>query len=580
MQALRFAFLFLLAAGALAVLAPAAHARSLAMEEMAVELEVGEDGVLRVVERLRVSFRGSWNGIFRSIPYADVRFFGSRRSIALRVDAVEDGDGNELEHWRSKERGRLVLKIRVPGARNAVREVVIRYRALNVLLAYEAAESSFGGHDELYWNVVGPEWDFPIKRVRCTVKLPASVVSLDPSEVSTRTLQGVYGSTEAGPALTRADDGSYRLESTRTLNAGEALTIAVAFPPGYIAHPGWGTRLLWFLQVNWFVLIPFAALLLWIFLWWRFGRDTLGGRTIIPEFEPPKGLTAAEVGVLLDERLDQRDVSAGIVDLAARGILTIEDRGSTRRLELHRDRMKGAGLNAVDRKLIKGLFGSKDKVRLSSLKYAFVKRLENLRTEVEDSLLKHGFWHERPSSVKGKWLGITFVAVLVLLGAWMFFPKVYLLSLVPCAIGMFWIARHMARRTPKGFDALARVLGMQEYMVTAERERMAELPMETFEKLMPYAVAFGLHERWAEAFAEIFQQDPSWVRGSGKGYVLAHTLDGLGNDVGRNLYSGPRPPKSSGGSSSSFGGGWSGGSGFSGGGFSGGGFGGGGGGGW
>lgn len=179
-----------------------AHARSLTMEEMDVELRVGGDGILHVTERLRVRFDGSWNGIFRNIPYADLRYGTYRRTIGLRVDAVEDGQGEALEHWRSKRRGRFELKIRVPGASDATREVVIRYRAMNVLLAYDAEESTFGGHDELYWNVVGGEWEFPIERVSCRVILPEAIQALGPDVVHTRVFDpslGLTGPQAGGP---------------------------------------------------------------------------------------------------------------------------------------------------------------------------------------------------------------------------------------------------------------------------------------------------------------------------------------------------------------------------------------------
>ena len=557
--------------------APAAHARSLSMEQLDVELSVGEDGILTVTERLRVRFDGSWNGIFRTIPYVDRVRFGVRRSLVLRVDTVEDASGRALEYWKSKTGNRLKLKIRVPGASNATRDVVIRYRALNVLLAYEAEDSEFGGHDELYWNVVGGEWEFPIERVTCTVRLPDAIVALGDEHVRTRTYRGVYGGSQPGPELERRDDGTYALADDARYQVGEYLTVAVAFPPGHIEHPGFGTRVLWFVQVNWFIFIPILALLLWFVLWWTRGRDAMRGRVVIPEFEAPAGLGAAEVGVLLDETLHPHDVTAGILDLAVRGLITVHVSDKRRTLELHRDRLTHAELSAVDRRLIDGVFGDdRTKRRLSSLKYGFVRELDRLKTLAEKELVGHGFWREKPSSTKNAWTGITLLAALVLGGLTFVFGPLYAFVMIPCVIGMFIIARQMSRRTPKGMDALARVMGMQEYMVTAERDRMKSLPMDMFEKLLPFAVAFGLHDRWLEAFASLYEQDPSWIarEGAYQGSLL-HTLDGLDGDVSKNLYSGPRPPKSSGGS-----GGWSGGSGFSGGGFSGGGFGGGGGGGW
>ena len=48
-------------------------------------------------------------------------------------------------------------------------------------------------------------------------------------------------------------------------------------------------------------------------------------RPIGVRYEPPKGLTPAETGTMMDERVDMRDITATLVDLAVRGILIIEE---------------------------------------------------------------------------------------------------------------------------------------------------------------------------------------------------------------------------------------------------------------
>jgi uncharacterized membrane protein YgcG len=557
-----------------------AHARSLSMARMEVDLRVSENGVLHVEERLDVRFTGSYNGIFRFLPYADLRFASLRRSIALRIDAVQDGEGHDLTYWTSRKHGNLVLKIRVPGARDAVRRVVIRYRALNVVLGYDAENSPFGGHDELYWNVVGTGWLFPIEKVAVNVTLPDSLKGLPADRFHSRAWHGRYAADRTGTrgALARDARGAFHGQMGR-LRPGEAYTIALAFPPGYVDHPGFWMRAWWFLQVNWFLLLPLALLLAWFVLWWTKGRDALGKRTIIPEYEPPDGLEPSAVGVLLDERLDHRDVTAALIDLAVRGVLTITVKKGRRRLELHRDKMADAGLSAFDTRLIEGLFGKdKTRVALSSLKYEFVKDLSTLKGLAEHDLVARGYWRKGPRGVKAQWqiLTVLVVGCACLLG--FAFGMGYVLFTALCGVPMWILAGRMPRRSRKGLDALARVRGMQEYMMTAERERMKALPMGTFEKLLPFAIAFGIHDRWLKAFKDLFQQPPDWYATDASRFswlALDRSISGMNRDVGRSLYSGPRPPKSSGGS-----GGWSGGSGFSGGGFSGGGFGGGGGGGW
>ena len=72
----------------------------------------------------------------------------------------------------------------MPGAQDAVRTVVLRYRVRNALRFFEE-------HDELYWNVTGDEWEMPIEAASATVMLPPTVAGL-----RALAFTGGYGSTE------------------------------------------------------------------------------------------------------------------------------------------------------------------------------------------------------------------------------------------------------------------------------------------------------------------------------------------------------------------------------------------------
>jgi uncharacterized membrane protein len=304
----------------------------------------------------------------------------------------------------------------------------------------------------------------------------------------------------------------------------------------------------------------------------------------VPEFEAPDGLRPAEIGILADDRMDQRDLTASIVDLAVRGLLSIEYGGKGKTtLKLQREKLAGFGLSAYEDKLVDALFGDeKSERKLTDLKYQFYRRIDGIRDAAVEGLVAKRLFHKVPALVSAQWAALTLLVAGVLggLGFAMAWPATFWLTLVVCTVLMFVLARHMPQRTKKGLDALARVRGLEDYLVTAESQRMRALPMETLEALIPYALALGVADRWIDAFTAIYATQPDWVH-STDGWspaMLGRTLDSMQADVGSNLYSGPRAQTSSGGTS--FGGSWSGGSGFSGGGSSGGGFGGGGGGGW
>jgi uncharacterized membrane protein len=146
-----------------------------------------------------------------------------------------------------------------------------------------------------------------------------------------------------------------------------------------------------------------------------------------------------------------------------------------------------------------------------------------------------------------------------------------ILSGILSAIIWWLFAREMKAHTVKGAQTRVHVLGFQEFMTRVDADRLKRMPPDTFEKFLPFAMALGVEHNWAQAFAGIVQNPPTWYASPG-GYntfnplFFSNSMHSMASDMHQTFVSAPR--------SSSSGSGWSGGGG---GGFSGGGFGGGGG---
>jgi uncharacterized membrane protein YgcG len=568
----------------LLVAATPVEARSLELQEFHSTIDVEPGGIVRVEERIAVEFRGSWNGIFREIPYGYTYPSGIRGKIRLVVDGVEDGNGNAFRYWETRRRGRLRLKIAVPGARDARRNVVIRYHAEDVIRSIGGSDAGYGLHDELYWNVTGNGWPVPIHNVTAEVRLPDGIPADD---VRVTAYTGLGGSRAGAYEVERRGDDALVFTTNRRLAPHAGLTIVVGFPPGHVEHPSIFRRAGWFVAANWFVGVPLSLLFVWWFLWWTRGRDSIKDRTIVPEWEPPLGLRPSEVGVLIDDNMDQRDLTASIFDLAVRGVLTIHETDSTSgkpdyKLVLNEQVLDGAELETFEEALIDSLFGGQSEVTLGSLNRNFLDKAVRVSRKVSEDLVVKGLFRARPETVRQTWLILTFVALVGSVAFGIFVGRTipYWVTLVLCLPPMFVLGWKMPQRTKQGLDALAHIKGMEEYLSTAERERMEKLPLHQVERLLPYAIALDLHDRWTEAFSGMFEKQPRWYVNPHGGWspALFHTVVGdMNRSVTANLYSVPRTQSSG---SSGWGGGYSGGGGFSGGGSSGGGFGGGGGGGW
>lgn len=158
-----------------------------------------------------------------------------------------------------------------------------------------------------------------------------------------------------------------------------------------------------------------------------------------------------------------------------------------------------------------------------------------------------------------------------------------ILPVVICGISTFLLIIlmiFMDKRTEQGTLWLGQILGLKEFIISCEQERLELLVKDdpsAFYAILPYAYVLGISDVWVKKFESIAMNNPSWYVGP-QGNVFTTVL--WWNHFHycfNHIYTATTytPPHTSGTGGGSFGGG-----GFSGGGFSGGGFGGGGGGSW
>ena len=296
------AFLTLIYLGALSQPQALRAQRTLEIQEFNAVLQVEENGDVHVLESIQVRFNGSWNGMFRTIPveYRDPQGFCHR--LFLDFEAVTDESGQPLTTEVSREGAYRKVKIWVPGARDVTRTISLRYTVTNALRFFEE-------HDELYWNVTGTEWDVPIQSASAIVELPDGADGLRATAFT-----GAYGSSAQDADISEIEHGFY-FEATRGLSFREGLTIVVGWNPGAVTRPGALEKASLFMRSNWLLFLPILSFLIMLQIWRTWGRDP-ARRSIVPQYAPPEGLTPGEVGTLVDNRPDARDVTAVLVHLA------------------------------------------------------------------------------------------------------------------------------------------------------------------------------------------------------------------------------------------------------------------------
>ena len=219
-----------LASALLAALLLAAPAAARAEERIlsyVSDVHVGKDGSLDVTETIRVRSEGTsiQHGIFRSFPISKLNADGRRVKVDFKVVSVaRDG---ALEKWTQETDEELGFKL----IRMGDAAVLLPPGEHSYVLRYQTNGSldRYSRYDELYWNVTGNGWPFPIDLAEARITLPARTPFGDRAAYTGRT-----GSTARDAEIVTETPGLIVFRTTRPLGRKEGLTIAVAWPKGVI----------------------------------------------------------------------------------------------------------------------------------------------------------------------------------------------------------------------------------------------------------------------------------------------------------------------------------------------------------
>jgi uncharacterized membrane protein YgcG len=571
------------------------------IREFNVLLAIQPDRTLDVTETIDANFEVSKHGIYRDIP---IRYAVGMHQYALpfHLLGVDDGSGNSHPTQVSNFENRV--QIRIGEAARVLQGPVryrIRYRVLRAILqeGNRAWEKDAHARAVLRWVAAGTEWGVPVEKTVVTVALPRD---LDDSQVTYDAWTGAYGAKNKDFVKRRIDAHTLAFETGR-FRPGEGITVEVAMPGDAVAASGWARELSWWLLDNFpYAIFPLTLALCWAGWFYR-GRDLPGQGTIVVNYEPPDGLGPAEVGTLIDERVDLRDITASIIDLAVRGYLKITEVGTkswfSSKVDYQFTRLKQpTDLKPFEKKLWDSIFGSEDTVLLSSLETKLYSVISSIKRDLYRRLSKDRYFDGSPPSVTGTYLLLGLLIVAVLLGLAALFQQATIgrMFMLPILItgllsaAAVWLTSlFMPRKTRKGRIAWEKIRGLEEYIRRAEVDDIsAQERQGIFERLLPYAIVFRLTNRWAKAFADLYTQPPEWYQPvDGSDFATWQLMRNVDRSLAAMNQTFVSMPRSSGvnsiGGPTGAGYNWSSGgfsSGGSGGGFSGGGFGGGGGGSW
>lgn len=506
-----------------------------------------------VTEEITANFGTlSKHGIYRYIPYKYSRS-GNNYNVRIKINSIIDDHGNSIQFNETRSGDNLTLKIGDPDQTvTGAQKYIINYEVERVI-------NSFSDHDEFYWNVTGNDWPVPLENVKFNLSWPDNAVS-----TANVCYIGLYGSQDQNCQVD-IDKNNISFTANQSINPGEAFTIVSGIKPGVLRPYSTWQIFSWFISDNWAYLIPLFVLFWLVYNYWKNGRDPRGRTTIAPEFAPPDNLRPAVLGTVYDEKVDAKDISAIIIDLAVRGYLKIKETKSkgvfgieSTDYEFVSTGKDQKNLAYYEKEILHGIFENDDTATLSDLKEEFYKRVKNIKDDLYKNVVKDGYFLKNPESIRNIYVGIgmtlVFLGIFFVVGTKIFGTQ-YLVVLIVSGIFIIIFSFAMPKRTDKGVETTRQIKGFRLYMHTAERyrERFNEKE-KIFEKFLPYAMVFGIVKEWANAFKDMQMERPDWYIGTGVFYpwIFADNMIAMQNTMNSTLIA---PPSQAGAGGSGFGGG-------------------------
>lgn len=587
-----------------------------------VEIVVDEHNKYGIKENIDTYFNVSKHGIVRRIPLYNniIRQDGTRERNRVLISNVHVNE----EFASSRENNNYVLKI------GSADKTINGKHSYTISYDYDIGLDKNNKYDELYFNIIGTNWDTDISNVTFKITMPKE---FDASKLGFS--YGEYGESNTDNISYDVDGNVITGSFEGTLLAGEGLNVRMVLPEGYFIRKSVGSSLL----ECWYYIIPILGVLISYLIWKKYGKDDQVVDVV--SFYPPENMNSLDVAFAKKGSVNSNDAVSLLVYLASKGYIKIvEDKKSKSRFTIQKVK-EYDGNNKEEELFFRGLFKKVwDSISSDELNESFYLTINSILTKKNSTanrkeifnnkssnkryilflfmlitsslstiipalgyklsdvifsiiicnligivaLIIVGIIYDNNCTKKGlnSALGFAFFFVLALAVAnftiigfeYIYYDTVYLIGFILCMVCTYLIYFFyliVTKRTEYGNKVLGEVNGFKKFLETAEKDKLESLVHDDpsyFYNILPYAYVLGVSDAWIKQFEGIAIAPPDW-------YESADTFDyyRFNRSLNRTIHSASRVmnsvPQSSSGSSS--------GGGFSGGGFSGGGSGGGGG---
>lgn len=269
-----------------------------------VDIQVQPNGEIQVKEYISLLALGQQirRGIYRDIPT-------SLTEQVMPISLTMDGTSHPFFTQRQLNSLRINF-----GNDNSISKGIHAY---TFRYTYTGAINFLKDYDELYWNVTGNDWAFPIEKARVRVTFPDNV-AIQKDGISVYTGR-------AGEKQHHAEQiAPLTFQTTRPLRPKEGLTIAIPFNKGAIQKPPLALRLDFLFSFPFVIFLALFVFLIgyFIFTWFAVGRDP--AYLAIVQYDPPQAISPAFMYYLQNQNIDAKLLATIILDLAMKGYVEIK----------------------------------------------------------------------------------------------------------------------------------------------------------------------------------------------------------------------------------------------------------------
>jgi uncharacterized membrane protein YgcG len=375
------------------------------------QVTVNADSSLQVKETIKVEAEGVdiRHGIYRDFPtqYRDRR--GKEYKVLFEIFSLSRDGQSEPYHTDNQDNGiRTYFGSADYDLPPGEHTYEFQYRT-NRQIGF------FTDYDELYWNVTGNGWKFPIEAASATVLLPPNARR---KVIDQEAYTGYSG--EKGRAYKAGhDENGNPTFHASNLQPGKGLTVVVSWPKGIVAEPTAEQKRAWFIHDNQSKIVGLAGLVLgfvyYLIVWVMVGRDPKQG-AIMPLYEPPDNMSPAAVRFVERMGWDEKAFTSAIIGLAAKGCLTIEQDDS-KTYKLVRKNKSESNLAAEEKALAKVLFEDGNSLVLTNAQHVLLTRArKGLENDLHAALEKMYFVTNSRYLWPGFVLSIASIIGMILLG--------------------------------------------------------------------------------------------------------------------------------------------------------------------